>query len=564
MAVGGRKDPSYSNSLQHGCDFLHDFTCSPCENEGKNTEAVKFCMDCDEYLCISCLNGHNRYGGTKGHRVVDPANTNRSRVQVNRKGSDVQSITVTCSKHGGKVVDMFCGDHDEVCCADCLQLEHSFCPDTAYIPDISKGCRKSKGYMRQKMERQNIMSELESIKEKKNANVEVLELQKEDILTRFKQAREDMLKQFDDLEARSISDVEDKFQQNVSSLNDDIEKVVVVCDTLRSSADELKNEQNDTQAFVLLKAEKKHMLDIKDSVEKLKSKNSLKLDYKLYEQVDKCLVSLNALGRFTSNKVKSKSFSIKDDNDRFRCNVKGLCQLDDGSIVIADAANVNIIKLGPSYRLVEKCVMPSQPWSVCKFSSSEIAVSLCNEKSIQFVKVKGKMQLTRSFKVTETCTGLTSSGDTLFVGPFNRKQIQAYNQYGKLLRTINLSIGVSGFEPWSIATLQGLPSIYVASRKEGVFSVNIGNGTCEKLRIPDLCFANGITVSENGHVIVSCSESNKIFSYNVDGRYQTLLTKADDVIAPQALFYSQQKGLILASTDTDAIRVYPRINQALV
>ena len=410
------------------------------------------------------------------------------------------------------------------------------------------------------------MSQLETIKEERIANLELLEVQKDAIFTRFRQAREDMMKRFDELEERSIDIVENKFQQNVSCLNDDIERIDVVHDTLKDSADQMKNEQSDMDAFVLLKTEKKYLMEMKELVQKFKSKNSKKLEYKMNEKVSNCLVGLKALGSFTSNKVKSKVVNIKANGDRFCCSVKGLCQLDDGTIIITDATNMNIKRLRPpSFADVEKYDMPSQPWSICTFTNSEVAVSMCTERCIQFVTVKGKMQLSRSFKVKETCTGLTSFGNRLYVGAFNRKEIQEYDRYGRLLKTFNLTIGEIRYEPWSIATLLDLPFIYVASRKEGVISVHVGKEICEAVDIPEVQFANGVAVSETGHLFVSCNESNKIFCYHgAEGRYQTLLTKADDVLAPQALLYSQHHGLILASTDTDTIRVYPNINQALV
>ena len=122
MAVGGRKDTSYISSLEHGNDFLFDFTCSPCNADGKNKEAIKFCIECGEYLCGNCLNDHNRFAKMKKHQIVDPSK--RQTIDTNQTTFMAPSITICCEKHSGKALDMFCGDHDEVCCAVCIALDH--------------------------------------------------------------------------------------------------------------------------------------------------------------------------------------------------------------------------------------------------------------------------------------------------------------------------------------------------------------------------------------------------------------------------------------------------------
>ncbi|XP_045210382.2 uncharacterized protein LOC123561831 [Mercenaria mercenaria] len=560
MAVGGRKAPAFAVSPEQGCDFLYDYTCSPCISDGKNKEAIKFCVDCGEYLCENCLIDHNRFAKMKSHRLVDPERYDHGRISP--KDSCVPTITIYCDKHHGEVLDMFCGEHDEVCCTICLELEHSHCKDRVYIPDISKDIQKTEEFKQQQKENKNILSNLESIKQKRRRDLALYRTQKDAIFKHFKQVREDIIKEFDELEERSVELVESRFQQNVSTVSAVVEEIDEMYDVMKSNDDTLKNEKDAAQAFVLLKTGKKHVANTRALMQRLQSTRVLPFDFKMNEQVNNCFAGVKSLGSFHSGSVSSKVFGVQDKSEKYRCNVKSFCQLEDGCLIIVDAANENIKRLGSTYTVIEKCIMPSQPWSVCTFKNTEIAVSLCNERSIQFITVKGKMQLSRSFKVKDTCTGLASSGETLFVGPCNRNQIQVYSQYGRLLTTIDFAIGSTQYTPWCIAISPDNAFLHVASRKDGVISVDTERHKCEKLNIPELRFASSIAVAQNGGLYVSCEESNKIFHY-IDGRCETLLTEADGISSPKALFCYRQQDLIVASKDMNGIRVYSQVNKLL-
>ncbi|XP_053408853.1 uncharacterized protein LOC128559892 [Mercenaria mercenaria] len=303
---------------------------------------------------------------------------------------------------------MFCGDHDEVCCTFCIELDHSHCKDRVYIPDISKDIQKSEEYKQQQRENKTILSQLESIKQKRNRDLALYRTRKGAIFKHFKQVRKDIIKEFDELEDRSVELVESRFQQKVPTVSAVLEVIDEMYDAMKSNDDTLKNEKDDAQAFVLLKTGKKHVANTRALMQGLRSTRVLPFDFKMNEQVNNCFAGIECLGSFNGGWLNSKVLCVQDKNEKYRCNLKSFCQLEDGCLIIVDAANENIKRLGSTYTVIEKCILPSEPWSVCTFKSTEIAVSLCNERSIQFVTVKGKMQLSRSFKVKDTCTGLAS------------------------------------------------------------------------------------------------------------------------------------------------------------
>lgn len=112
MAEGGRslEDPVDGN------DFVYDYPCSTCEKDNRNVEAVKYCVDCDENLCSTCLSQHNKFPLMRRHKVLDQVE------RCHRKEKNLPSER--CSKHGGKIIDIFCPNHDVVGCSTCINLDH--------------------------------------------------------------------------------------------------------------------------------------------------------------------------------------------------------------------------------------------------------------------------------------------------------------------------------------------------------------------------------------------------------------------------------------------------------
>ncbi|XP_060591656.1 transcription intermediary factor 1-beta-like [Ruditapes philippinarum] len=106
-------------------------TCIPCAREGTKISAVKYCIDCDSPLCTECLKQHNRFDAMRCHQIVETGSgpdTSKERFEL---------PTQRCATHHGKLIDMYCGDHDEVCCVACVAVIHSHCKGMTYLPQAA-------------------------------------------------------------------------------------------------------------------------------------------------------------------------------------------------------------------------------------------------------------------------------------------------------------------------------------------------------------------------------------------------------------------------------------------
>ncbi|WAR26056.1 hypothetical protein MAR_011760 [Mya arenaria] len=124
---------SFISSRHKVSDLIHDFSCSPCEEDGLNSEAGYFCVDCSKYYCSRCESKHG--GLFKRHRVLDRKDVKKWAAVP---GTVVDDLEI-CEHHPGKKVELFCRDHQELCCHICVSVGHRQCSMIQHIPDVARG-----------------------------------------------------------------------------------------------------------------------------------------------------------------------------------------------------------------------------------------------------------------------------------------------------------------------------------------------------------------------------------------------------------------------------------------
>lgn len=90
--------------------------CDQCSSNENIIEAINFCSECEEYLCVSCSDIHKRTKATKIHELTKKENVKQSS----------QNIVRQCSpcNEGGKECQAshFCQDCEELLCESCVQI----------------------------------------------------------------------------------------------------------------------------------------------------------------------------------------------------------------------------------------------------------------------------------------------------------------------------------------------------------------------------------------------------------------------------------------------------------
>ena len=102
-------------------DETFDKLCIICKRKDKNSEAERYCIDCQDYYCSKCVKVHEDVPLLRDHEIF-------GKDKFPSRSSSNLSIpnapTEQCERHMHKHVDMYCENHDTVGCSTCMAVDH--------------------------------------------------------------------------------------------------------------------------------------------------------------------------------------------------------------------------------------------------------------------------------------------------------------------------------------------------------------------------------------------------------------------------------------------------------
>lgn len=120
---------SFRENLDNGSDILFDNICSVCSASNKVKEAVKYCIECEGYCCLTCVQMHSSFPTLKGHSLVETSNLHAIGIAPGPSGTIRDSLTPPdekCPVHLSETIDRYCGNHDVVGCSTCMSDNHGY------------------------------------------------------------------------------------------------------------------------------------------------------------------------------------------------------------------------------------------------------------------------------------------------------------------------------------------------------------------------------------------------------------------------------------------------------
>lgn len=89
--------------------------CMSCDD---NTEATGYCVECVEFLCVTCIEAHQRVKFTRDHTIRQKEEMSPEAVGVSTQKP------VFCDVHKQEPLKLFCETCDRLTCRDCQLLKH--------------------------------------------------------------------------------------------------------------------------------------------------------------------------------------------------------------------------------------------------------------------------------------------------------------------------------------------------------------------------------------------------------------------------------------------------------
>ncbi|XP_045180952.2 uncharacterized protein LOC123540196 [Mercenaria mercenaria] len=527
MASGGQ-------SLELGSDAVFQFCCSRCVKEGRNSEAVKFCEDCFDYICQACLNMHKSWVAMRSHKLLT--------MDVIREKSDIPPTFVRkfCNVHSDSLVEMFCTEHDAVLCGECCETsDHRSC-SLEYLP-------KAAGRIKQNEELRQVKRKTATLKES-CAKVEY-ERQKDAtrVIEQNRKAQEKLDAVKNDLLNslnRSVDAIQKKIDKTTAShtdsINKDVKKTQVLNGILTQHSTLLNPDgQNKMQLFLQLQ-QTKCVIKEHDAVIKHIQQNIGKetLAVRFDTPIKTFLEQEDCIGTLVD-----EQHPLYSDGDMYSIDIRGFCQLRDGRIFAADHQNdkVKVLDCHNAYTVCDFITVPPSPWDVCQFEDDLIAVA-CGSR-IQFVNVCNKLSLKHKFYVKDRCRGITSCGGKLFVccggidlgeGP---SRILVFDKKGTELQDVKDKDFVG--RPLSLAKSEDEKMVFVADNHKGVVILDEKAQLVEIITHPDLKSPTGICVGKGGIVYICGKDTEGILELKPKTKHVAIVKMKMELACEKALLYDR-------------------------
>ncbi|XP_062619400.1 probable E3 ubiquitin-protein ligase MID2 [Saccostrea cucullata] len=110
--------------------------CQACLRENEQENATDFCLYCVERLCKICTKSHRRGLTTLDHVMIPIKEMNG--MSLTPKATHGNN----CAKHRDRKLELFCNDHEALCCTMCVSLEHRKCDSINTMDTAATNVRK--------------------------------------------------------------------------------------------------------------------------------------------------------------------------------------------------------------------------------------------------------------------------------------------------------------------------------------------------------------------------------------------------------------------------------------
>ncbi|XP_060590557.1 uncharacterized protein LOC132745627 isoform X1 [Ruditapes philippinarum] len=512
-------------------DEIFDALCSMCRNEDRNTEGEKYCVDCHDYFCVSCVKVHSKVPVLAGHKVLD-----KSQVKSGTSKAMPRAPAERCDRHSHKHIDMYCQSHDNVGCSTCMAVDHRLCKDTFYIPEFIQ----NNTYQVESRDIQTHLKEIAKTLEKQantfKQDKQRLLKRKAELLADIRKFRQEINGQLDKLERSSIDEIESKVKCLEDKIADGLKQLQANKSRIRLANDKLASTNtNHSEVFVYVKMGE----DAANIANKYMKYAKTKCKVGDIEfQPDRTIVTqleqkktLGTLSEKTADnlfQIKGNlSYNVKVMSDKKDCYINSACFMEDGTIILADHDKLKRLH-SYNYSVTGYCDLPGESWQVCLINNTQVAVTISSEKKVHFISLERKMKTTNMITTDFRCYGLAYSNNNLYISDQD-KSVYMYTLSGRKLNQFsndssghNLFFGVR-----SLAVSKDATRIYVADFYIGLIVLDNNGQVIRSFNDKQIEGAGCCYLTETGSVLVSGFDSNSVLQFTCDGELIGPVIKAD-------------------------------------
>ncbi|XP_052815857.1 uncharacterized protein LOC128242658 [Mya arenaria] len=579
--MASKHTKSSKDSMSMASDLIHDFVCSPCHEDKLNTEAKYFCGDCSKYFCDKCLTLHSKL--FKQHVVL-------GRKDVDKWVGQGDAL-ISCDFHPGKVIELLCEDHAEMCCHLCVSLNHRMCRTISLISDLAKDVYKMADFKQLPSKVAKITTSLNQVREVRKKNQGSLKTSGKSMLTKIKDLRKSLNQLLDELEKRTVKQMDSVLADLDVTLQKDIDSCTLIHDQLNALMDTIQSQGKDDEpsSYIGFRKCEEKMAEANSLLQEMSTKPELTATFKPVTRVTQLLSDIQTLGKIQGNQetltghqmsdmksseqigplhdisrvftVKNKStFNVNIKQDTDTCSIKGITELPSGEIILVDNRNNRLKILNREYKVIAQYDVPQKPMDICHVTGNQVAVAVdCDDPvrhEVHFLTVTaGTIKMTRKFSFDHDCWSIMHHGDQLYVG--SETALYLYTTDGKQVKKMYEDTS-GGWTVANFALNQDGKRIYICDYANNkIITIDINGSILATLQNLYIIRPNGVHVSEGGHVFVSALYPNTVVQIDKEGRKKlaTLVRRGEGINYPRAVWYSTHTCRLIVGGDQNDILV---------
>ena len=548
-SVGGAR------SLLGASDETYDNLCDPCNYEGSKVEAVKFCSDCKEWLCLKCTDSHKKFKASRNHKILSVAQVPRKAVGASK------SYIVLCENCQNVEVTDYCERHNTVICQACRSVKHRNCNSESII-------KKGQSYDKRKLDlvarkAKEVVDELDKFHLERKAILQKLSSLKDTCAKEIKIFREDVLKWLDKLEQTAMkelnvfaSDEQQKLERHISASSTTKQMLETDCKLIKDVMETSVTVEMFAADIKVTNRLKEYEQVLHDLYQEAKTPL---MSFTRNKQLTDMLIQLEKLGNVTVDQIqaykpKRKSFkgmkvkssnqvNIKLPDDKHNPYITGCEVLPNGQIILCDFNNKNLKLLHSSFTVKEVLGLQAGPMDVSVINNSSAIITLPLQAQLQYMQLEPSLKSGRVIQLDKWCFGIAVAGEDLYVTLHNlgEGEVRILDMEGSLKQRIGVnSAGSFMFESPSYLTQSAATGkIYVSDTYTATVTCLMSDGsTVYQYKDKDLEWPHGVCVDDEENIIVCGRASNNVHIITASGRkHGCLLTSADGIRSPASVAY---------------------------
>ncbi|XP_045172409.2 uncharacterized protein LOC123534301 [Mercenaria mercenaria] len=543
-------------SIKNGSDVDFYIACTPCGEDNIRVEADKYCVECQEYMCTTCTRHHGRPKATRSHKLLDK--------DAVKQGS-VVATTTKCLYHSDRDIEMYCEAHDMVYCAKCIATEHRACSGVTNIEEIETTSVQQKELERLQNDTRNVQERLALNDKNTQKNIDRIEEQRDGIITKVEGVEKSLIEHIRKLKREAMNTVNKDYTSVKEEMKSDITLIANMKVEIENASSQLRtfSSMDAGQKFVQMKLIQQTVNDAVKVVEDSEAKGSKTLCFTENGDLKTSIMTATFLGHVntvTENdrqtaqsiyKVKSKKeINIKMQNDRTTCSIHDVCQLQDGTIILADGNNRKIKRLDMNYNIKDHCDLGDSPTGICCTGQNEVAVKMYNNK-IQFISVDSSLSKLKDISIEGGgYFGMAYCAGELWISNGNTG-VNVYSLSGTLLKTISKGINEKIFKSHTQHIAVSGETVIVTDNSDGAVCLGRDYTVQRELRDGRLVNTKSVCVSSDGTVFMSGYCSHNIVMFDKNGKcLGELVAKHADLAHPLALRYDDKRKCLFATCDS--------------